>query len=215
MPARQRDQPAESGLLSGPGIHDLVLFGTNWRRHVDRGLAVPGDARHLRADVADEGPAVPGPELAAPRHDPELYRRRDRARVLLAGGLAAHFGNRAVPHLSGRARRRVLFVRESLHVRLQRHAGGGCAKYTTLRLRRGLITTGMFKWVRHPNYLGEILVYGSLAMLAWHWLAALVIAYFWITMFATNMAMKEASMSRYPEWAAYRKRTWWLVPGIF
>ncbi len=88
-------------------------------------------------------------------------------------------------------------------------------KYTTLQLRRGLITTGMFKWVRHPNYLGEILVYGSLAMLAWHWLAALVIAYFWITMFATNMAMKEASMSRYPEWAAYRKRTWWLVPGIF
>jgi len=28
------------------------------------------------------------------------------------------------------------------------------------------------------------------------------------------MHMKEASMSRYPEWAAYKKRTWWLIPFV-
>lgn len=87
-------------------------------------------------------------------------------------------------------------------------------KYVTLQLKPGLITTGAFKWVRHPNYLGEMMVYGSLAMMAWHWIPALVLAYFWLTMFATNIVMKEASMSRHPEWAAYRRRTWWLVPGI-
>jgi len=26
--------------------------------------------------------------------------------------------------------------------------------------------------------------------------------------------MKEASMSRYGEWAAYKKRTWWLLPFV-
>jgi len=26
--------------------------------------------------------------------------------------------------------------------------------------------------------------------------------------------VKEASMSRYPEWAAYKKRTWWLIPFV-
>lgn len=88
-------------------------------------------------------------------------------------------------------------------------------KFATLQVRRGLITTGMFKWVRHPNYLGEMMVYGSLAMMAWHWLPAAVLAYYWLFMFATNMVMKEASMSRYPDWADYRRRTWWLVPGIF
>ena len=88
-------------------------------------------------------------------------------------------------------------------------------KYATLKVRRGLITTGMFRWIRHPNYLGEMLVYGSLAMMAWHWIPALVLAYFWLVMFSTNMVMKEASMSRHAEWAAYRHRTWWLVPGIF
>ena len=88
-------------------------------------------------------------------------------------------------------------------------------KYVTLKLKRGLITDGMFTYIRHPNYLGEMMIYGSLALLAWHWAAALVLAYYWGTMFSTNMAMKEASMSRYPAWAAYKKRSWWLVPGIF
>lgn len=88
-------------------------------------------------------------------------------------------------------------------------------KFVTLKLKRGLITDGMFTYVRHPNYLGEMMIYGALALLAWHWFAALVLAYYWGTMFSTNMAMKEASMSRYPAWAAYKKRSWWLVPGIF
>lgn len=88
-------------------------------------------------------------------------------------------------------------------------------KFVTLQLKRGLITSGMFKYVRHPNYLGEMMVYGALALMVWHWIPALVLAYYWLVMFATNMAMKEASMSRYPEWGAYRTRTWWLIPGVF
>lgn len=87
-------------------------------------------------------------------------------------------------------------------------------KFCTLKLHRGLITDGMFTHVRHPNYLGEMMIYGALALLAWHWLPLLVLAYFWGFLFSTNMVMKEASMSRYPDWAAYKKRTWWLLPGI-
>lgn len=88
-------------------------------------------------------------------------------------------------------------------------------KFVTLKLKRGLITDGMFTYVRHPNYLGEMMIYGALALLAWHWAAALVLAYYWGTMFSTNMAMKEASMSRYPQWRSYKKRSWWLVPFVF
>jgi len=28
------------------------------------------------------------------------------------------------------------------------------------------------------------------------------------------MLVKEASMSRYPEWNAYRQHKWWLLPGV-
>ena len=92
--------------------------------------------------------------------------------------------------------------------------GADAQKYYTLRVQRGLITDGMHRYVRHPNYLGEMMIYGSFALMVWHWLPVLVLAWVWLGLFAVNMVLKEASMSRYPEWAAYRKRSWWLVPGI-
>jgi protein-S-isoprenylcysteine O-methyltransferase Ste14 len=88
-------------------------------------------------------------------------------------------------------------------------------KYFTLRERRGLITDGMFRHVRHPNYLGEMMIYAALALMVWHWYPAVLLACIWIGYFAINMIMKEASMSRYHEWQAYRARSWWLVPGLF
>lgn len=87
-------------------------------------------------------------------------------------------------------------------------------KFFTLRVKRGLITDGMHRWVRHPNYLGEMMIYASFAMMAWHWFPVLVLAWVWLGLFAVNMVMKEASMSRYPEWAAYKKRSWWLIPFV-
>lgn len=88
-------------------------------------------------------------------------------------------------------------------------------KYFTLRIQKGLITDGVHKYIRHPNYLGEMMIYGSFAMMVWHWLPVLVLAYIWLGVFAVNMTLKETSMSRYPEWAAYKKRSWWLIPYIF
>jgi len=87
-------------------------------------------------------------------------------------------------------------------------------KYFTLRVRNGLITDGMYRFVRHPNYLGEMLIYISFALMIWHWLAVLVLAWIWGGLFVVNMILQEASLSRYPEWAAYKSRTWWLVPPL-
>lgn len=85
-------------------------------------------------------------------------------------------------------------------------------KHFTLKYAPSLITTGMFRHVRHPNYLGEMMIYGAFALLVWHWLPVIVLAWVWIAAFAVNMIHKEASMSRYPEWNAYRARTGWLLP---
>jgi protein-S-isoprenylcysteine O-methyltransferase Ste14 len=88
-------------------------------------------------------------------------------------------------------------------------------KYFTLRLQRALITDGVHRYIRHPNYLGEMMIYLGFALMVWHWLPFLVLAWVWGGLFAVNMLMKEASMSRYPGWAGYRKRSWWLLPGVF
>ena len=87
-------------------------------------------------------------------------------------------------------------------------------KYFTLRIQRGLITDGMHRYIRHPNYTGEMMIYGGLALLVWHWIPFAVLAWVWSFLFHTNMVIKEASMSRYPEWAAYKKRTKWVIPFV-
>lgn len=87
-------------------------------------------------------------------------------------------------------------------------------KYFTLRLRPGLITDGMHRLVRHPNYLGEMMVYGGFALVVMHWLPFAILAWVWLGVFVPNMVLKEASLSRYPEWPAYRARTKWLVPRL-
>ncbi len=88
-------------------------------------------------------------------------------------------------------------------------------KFFTLKYKRGLITTGMFRHIRHPNYLGEMMIYGSYAIVAWYWIPWAILAWVWIGLFAVNMSMKERSMSRYPEWAEYKKASSYLIPKVF
>ena len=88
-------------------------------------------------------------------------------------------------------------------------------KYYTLKLRPGLITDGLFRHVRHPNYTGEMMIYGSFALMVWHWLPVLVLAWVWLGVFAVNIVCKEASLSRHPGWQDYRARTGLLLPKLF
>lgn len=88
-------------------------------------------------------------------------------------------------------------------------------KHFTLKVKRGLITEGLFSKVRHPNYTGEVMIYGSYALLVGHWLPWLILAFVWTALFATNIAMKEASMSRHPGWDDYVKRTGYLLPKLW
>lgn len=90
-----------------------------------------------------------------------------------------------------------------------------CQKHYTLKYRRGLITEGMFKYVRHPNYLGEMMLYASYALLVQHWIPWIILAYWWTMVFLVNMLMIESSISRYPEWEAYKARTGMLLPWRF
>ncbi|GIS70649.1 MAG: hypothetical protein CM1200mP10_02260 [Candidatus Neomarinimicrobiota bacterium] len=72
-----------------------------------------------------------------------------------------------------------------------------CQKYFTLKYQKGLIREGLFKYIRHPNYLGEIMLYASYAMIVQHWIPWAILAWVWIGVFLVNILQKEASMSRY------------------
>jgi protein-S-isoprenylcysteine O-methyltransferase Ste14 len=92
--------------------------------------------------------------------------------------------------------------------------GSDCQKHFELKHKRSLITEGMFARVRHPNYLGEMMVYGSYALLVQHWIPWIILAYWWIMVFLVNMLTIETSLSRYPDWREYKSRTGMLVPRL-
>ena len=93
------------------------------------------------------------------------------------------------------------------------HYVSDAQKFFVLQLRNGLIKDGLFARTRNPNYLGEVLIYGGFALASWHWQPALVLAG-WFLYFVRNMRGKDRSMSRHPEFAAYKDRTGMLLPSL-
>ena len=106
----------------------------------------------------------------------------------------------------------ILFVAIAMHTQgITWMIAGDCQKHFSLRYRKGLITEGVFAYTRNPNFLGEILIYASYALLAAHWLGWLVLAYATV-FFYSRMYVKDASISRYPQWNAYAARSSRLIP---
>jgi protein-S-isoprenylcysteine O-methyltransferase Ste14 len=93
--------------------------------------------------------------------------------------------------------------------------GSDAQKYYTLKYKSGLITEGFFARSRNPNYLGEILIYIGFAMLAQHWIPFVILGGFFAGIFLPNMLKKDKSLSRYPEFEAYKARSGLLLPKLF
>lgn len=101
------------------------------------------------------------------------------------------------------------------------HFTADMQKHNTLKQGPGLITTGLFSRIRNPNYFGELLIYSSFALLAierlsWWigWLPAAAFASIIAIEWIPNMLRKERSLSRYPEFAEYKKRSKLILPYL-
>lgn len=85
-------------------------------------------------------------------------------------------------------------------------------KTFTLRLKKGLIDNGMFAYTRNPNFLGEIMIYASYAILVNHLFGWIFVLLQWLLLFLPRMLVKDASISRHAGWAEYRARSGLLIP---
>ena len=92
------------------------------------------------------------------------------------------------------------------------HYGSDAQKYFTLKYKPGLITEGFFARCRNPNYLGELMIYVGFAMLSMCWMGYIGIVSFFSFVFIPGMIKKDKSLSRYPEFAEYKKRSGLLLP---
>ena len=95
------------------------------------------------------------------------------------------------------------------------HFASDMQKHMALSLAPGLITTGLWSRLRNPNYLGELLIYLGFGLLPMHWIPiaalGLMVAFHWVP----NMVRKDRSLSRYPEFDAYAKRSWRFIPFVW
>ncbi len=94
------------------------------------------------------------------------------------------------------------------------HYTSDAQKYYTLKYHQGLITEGFFARCRNTNYLGEVLIYGSFALLSWHWIPFVILGVFTSLLFVPNMLKKDKSLSRYAEFEAYRDRSGLILPKL-
>jgi protein-S-isoprenylcysteine O-methyltransferase Ste14 len=80
---------------------------------------------------------------------------------------------------------------------------------------RGLVQTGLYRWVRHPIYLGEFLVFLGVMILAISPLTIAIYAAF-VALQSYRLVVEEQTLSRaYPDYAVYRMRTARLLPGVY
>lgn len=95
------------------------------------------------------------------------------------------------------------------------HFGSDAQKHYTLQYKKGLITDGFFARCRNTNYLGEFMIYVGFATLSMHWAGYVPILLFFAFVFIPNMLKKDKSISRYPEFAEYKKRSGLFLPRLF
>jgi hypothetical protein len=78
-----------------------------------------------------------------------------------------------------------------------------------------LITQGMNAYVRHPNYLGEMILYSSFALLSRRLLSFLLLAMVFAFIFIPLNLAKEESLSRYAEFEEWKQSTGMYFPNIY
>lgn len=88
-------------------------------------------------------------------------------------------------------------------------------KMTAKAMGAGLVSDGIWRGVRHVNYLGDLLRYLSFAVVAGQAWAYLVPALV-LLIYVQRIADKERRMAaKYPEFAAYEGRSSRLLPGLW
>ena len=94
------------------------------------------------------------------------------------------------------------------------HFASDAQKYFTLRIQKELIRDGFFKNIRNTNYLGEILIYLSFAILSMSYVPFAVLALFFFVVFLPRMIKKDKSLTKYSSFKEYKQISGLLFPKI-
>ena len=92
------------------------------------------------------------------------------------------------------------------------HFASDSQKYFTLKLKKELITEGFFKYSRNTNYLGEILIYLSFAILSMNIIPFIILLIFFTIVFYPRMIKKDKSLKKYEGFDEYKANSGLIFP---
>ena len=92
------------------------------------------------------------------------------------------------------------------------HFASDSQKYFTLRIKKELIKDGFFKKIRNTNYLGEVLIYLSFAILSMSFIPFLILALFFVVVFLPRMLKKDKSLTKYDSFKEYQQISGLIFP---
>ena len=153
-------------------------------------------------------------------------RHRDRAtRVLIAISLGAAIATaRIAPSLAPSLRlpvglqvAGVIVMWTGLATRVWAVAALGDAFRTTVEVDpdQAVVTTGPYRWIRHPSYAGLLLIVAGLGLAAGNWLSAAACLALPLPALAWRINVEEAELSHVlgDAYRAYQTQTSRLIPG--
>jgi protein-S-isoprenylcysteine O-methyltransferase Ste14 len=80
-----------------------------------------------------------------------------------------------------------------------------------------VVQQGLYRWIRHPSYLGGLLAVIGIGITMSNWLAMLLPVACLAAAYAYRIRIEEQALVRGlgPAYTAYMRRTWRLIPYIF
>ncbi len=104
-------------------------------------------------------------------------------------------------------------LRQSAAQALGRHFTVGLSLFAD----HELIVSGPYRWLRHPNYAGLLLVALGTAMMVWSPLAGGVALLVWLPLALMRIAKEERELHTLlgPAYGEYTQGRWCLVPGLY
>jgi protein-S-isoprenylcysteine O-methyltransferase Ste14 len=80
-----------------------------------------------------------------------------------------------------------------------------------------LVEKGLYRYIRHPGYLGQLLVFFGIGLAFTNWISLIGILLPISIGFSRRIRVEESVLSAHfgAEYELYRKRTWRLIPWIY
>jgi protein-S-isoprenylcysteine O-methyltransferase len=89
------------------------------------------------------------------------------------------------------------------------------SRTVTIQPDQPLITTGPYRWLRHPAYTGMLLTDAAILLGLGTWVGALVMLVLMLipTLYRIRVEERVLASAFGEQYAAYARRTWRLIPG--